>query len=197
MIFYWLTKILFTLFAKIFFRLKVEGLENLPKKGGYIIAPNHSSSLDPFLMIAAMPRYVRWLVVYEFYDQPRTKWLLQHMRFIRVENNLPREAFRTLKRGGVLGLFPEGRRTWTGNLGPGRPGAAVLARRTGVPVVPIAVQGAFYANPRWRKKIKFCPITIRFGKPLYFSSAKDKKDNAGIDEHNTITIMLAIAKMLD
>lgn len=197
MILYWLTKVLFTPFAKIFFRLRVEGLENLPKKGAYIIAPNHSSSLDPFLIIAAIPRHIRFLIVYEFYDQPRLTWLLDHMRFIRVGNNLPREAFRALKRGEVVGIFPEGRRTWTGNLGPGRPGAAALARATGVPIVPVAVQGAFYALPRWRKEIKPSAITVRIGKPLYFTQPKDRKDNPQSDEHNTITIMLAIAKMLD
>ncbi|MBN3038606.1 MAG: 1-acyl-sn-glycerol-3-phosphate acyltransferase [Candidatus Omnitrophica bacterium] len=197
MLLYWLIKILFKPFAKMLFRLKVEGLKNLPKKGGYILAPNHSSSLDPFLMIASIPRYIRWLIVYEFYDQPKRTWFLKHMRFIRVENNLPKDAFRTLRAGGVLGVFPEGRRTWTGNLGPGRPGAAALARRTGVPVVPVAIQGAFYALPRWRDKIKFTPITIRIGKPLYFPKPQNKKDSAKIDEHNSITIMLAIAKMLD
>ncbi|MFH1046320.1 MAG: lysophospholipid acyltransferase family protein [Candidatus Omnitrophota bacterium] len=182
---------------KLRFHLKVEGLDNLPEKGGYILTPNHSSSLDPFIMIAAAPRRVRFLVVYEFFDQPRYKWLLQRMHFIRVENNLPKEAFRALHRGEVLGIFPEGRRTWTGNLGPGRPGAAALARRTGVPIIPVAIQGAFYALPRFRDKVQFHPITVRIGKPLHFTLPPDTKDKAKLDEQNTITLMLTIAKMLD
>lgn len=148
-------------------------------------------------MIAAMPCYVRWLIVYEFFDQPRVTWALQHMGFIRVKKNLPKEAFRALKRGQVLGVFPEGRRTWTGNLGPGRPGAATLARRIHVSVVPVGIRGAFYAMPRFREGWKRHPIEVHIGKPLYFSQPKDKKQAAKVDEHNTITIMLAISKLLD
>ena len=197
MIVYWLIKLMFLPFAKICFKLKVKGLENLPKDEGFILAPNHSSSLDPFLMIAAIPRYVRWLIIYEFYDQPRITWVLKQMRFIRVKKNLPREVFRALKRKEVLGIFPEGRRTWTGNLGPGRPGAATLARRTHVPVVPIGIKGAFYAMPRFRAGWRKHPIEVRIGKPLYFTQPKDKKEAPKSDDYNTITIMLAISKLLN
>jgi len=63
MVLYWLTSALFKLLGKIFFRLKVEGLENLPKEKGFILAANHASSLDPFMVIAAIPRHIRWTVI--------------------------------------------------------------------------------------------------------------------------------------
>ena len=86
MIIYWLTKAIFGVFAKIFLRLKVEGVENLPQ-GGFIMVANHASSLDPFVINSALPRYLRWLVIHEYFDLWQFGWLLRQMRFIRVKNN--------------------------------------------------------------------------------------------------------------
>jgi len=197
MFFYWLTKILFGALAKVLFRLKVEGLENLPKEGGFILAANHASSLDPFIIIAAIPRYMRWLVIYEYYDLWYLRRLLRWMGLIRVENSLPREAFRTLLQGGIVGLFPEGRRTWDGRLGRARRGAVSLARRTSCPVVPLAITGAFAALPRTRKLLKLHPVTVRIGPPLSFPNIADKgADNERIDRENTRKMMQRIAQLL-
>ncbi|MBU4140837.1 MAG: 1-acyl-sn-glycerol-3-phosphate acyltransferase, partial [Candidatus Omnitrophica bacterium] len=143
MIFYWLTKIVFAAFASLFFRLKLEGQENLPKEGGFILAANHASSLDPFMVIAAIPRYIRWVVIYEYYDLWYLRGLLRRMGFIRVENSLPREAFRTLLQRGIVGLFPEGRRSWDGRIGEAKRGVAALARRMSSPVIPVVIRGTF------------------------------------------------------
>jgi 1-acyl-sn-glycerol-3-phosphate acyltransferase len=196
MMFYHLTRILFKAFARIFFRLKVEGLENLPEQGGFILASNHASSLDPFIIVAAIPRYIRWLVIYEYYDLWYLHWIVKRMGFIRVAKNLPKAAFRTLLKGGILGLFPEGRRTWDGQLGPPREGAAILARRTRCAVVPLAILGSFTALPRTRKLLKSCPITIRIGPPFYLSAAKDKQRLGDLDRENSRQIMQAIAKLM-
>ena len=196
MILYWLTRFLFGIFARIFFRLKVEGKENLPKEGGFILAANHASSLDPFIIIAAMPFYIRWLVIYEYYDQAYFKRLLKWMRFIRVKNNLPKEAFRALLRAEVIGLFPEGRRTWSGRLGPGRPGTAGLARRTSCPVIPVGILGSFAALARTSKHLSLHPITVRIGAPLFFSEPANKKDRDRVDKENTRRLMQTIAELL-
>ncbi|MBL7084896.1 MAG: 1-acyl-sn-glycerol-3-phosphate acyltransferase [Candidatus Omnitrophica bacterium] len=196
MIIYFLTRFFCGAFAKIFFRLKVEGWENLPRKGGFILAVNHASSLDPFIIIAAIPRYIRWLVIYEYYDLWYLRWLLKQMRFIRVENSLPKQAFRTLLQGGIVGLFPEGRRTWSGKLGPGRPGAAALARRTSCPVVPVGISGSFTALPRTRKRFKLHPITVRIGAPLSLPEVTNKEEVGQADQENTQRIMARIGELL-
>lgn len=196
MILYWLTRFFCKTLAKILFSLKVEGLENLPKQGGFILAVNHASSLDPFIIISAIPCYIRWTIIYEYYDLWYLRWILKQMRFIRLDNNLPREAFRTLLDDQPIGIFPEGRRTWTGKLGPGRPGVAALARRTSSPVVPVAIVGSFAALPRTRKRIKLHPITVRIGARLFFSQPANKKENERIDQQNTQRIMQSIAKLL-
>jgi 1-acyl-sn-glycerol-3-phosphate acyltransferase len=196
MILYRLTQFFCKTLAKILFRLKVEGLENLPKEKGFILAANHASSLDPFIIISAIPRYIRWTIIYEYYDLWYLRWILKRMRFIRLGNNLPREVFRTLLGGEPIGIFPEGRRTWTGSLGPGRPGVAALARRTSCPVVPVAIAGSFAALPRTRKRLKLCPITVRIGAALFFSQAQNKKENERIDQENTQRIMQSISELL-
>ncbi len=192
---YWLTAFLFKIFARVFLRLKVEGIENLPAKGGFILAANHASSLDPFVVIAAVPRYIRWLVVYEYYDLWYLRWILRRMGFIRVEKNLPKEAFRALLRGEIIGLFPEARRTWTGHLGPARPGTALLARRTFSPVVPLAILGTFTALPRTTKRLRLHPVTVRIGAPVFFS-AQDKGDLEQLDRQNMQKVMANLSALL-
>jgi len=196
MILYWMTRVFFKLFAKIFFRLKVEGRENLPKQGGFILAANHASSLDPFMIIAAIPRYIRWLVIYEYYDLWYLRWILKRMGFIRLENSLPKKAFRALSQGEIIGTFPEGRRTWDGQIGQAKRGVAALARRTSSPVVPVAILGTFTALPRTRKLAKFHPVTVRIGRPLFFSAAANKEDNEKMDQEKMRRIMQRIAELL-
>jgi 1-acyl-sn-glycerol-3-phosphate acyltransferase len=196
MVFYWLSAFLFRIFAKLFFQLKIEGRENLPKKGGFIIAANHSSSLDPFILTAVIPCYIRWIVVYEYYDLWYLKWILRKMRFIRIENNLPKEAFGAITQGETVGFFPEGRRTWTGNLGPARRGVATLARITSCPVVPVAILGTFAVLPRTRKRLKISPITVRIGTPLFFS-AVCTKDREVSDNENAQRLMCSIARLME
>ncbi|UCB56815.1 MAG: 1-acyl-sn-glycerol-3-phosphate acyltransferase [Candidatus Omnitrophota bacterium] len=196
MTFYCLSKFLFGLFAKIFLRLKVEGEENLPEEGGFILAANHASSLDPFIVTAAIPRYIRWMVVYEYYDKWYLRRILRRMRFIRIENNLPKEVFRALKSGDIVGFFPEGRRSWDGRLGQARSGVAALARASSCPVIPVAIRGTFAALPRTRKFLKFSPVTVRIGAPLTFAKVANRKDRQRRDEENTGKIMDAIAKLL-
>ncbi len=196
MVLYWLTRFFAGIFTKIFFRLKVEGQENLPKEGGFILAANHTSSLDPFIVTAAIPHHIRWLIIYEYYDFWGLSWILQHLRFIRVENNLPKEAFRALWQKEVVGVFPEGRRSWTGKLGPARAGVALLARKTACPIVPVGINGSFAALPRTRKDLKLYPITVRIGKPLFFSESAPRQDNERLDQENADRIMQGIAALL-
>jgi 1-acyl-sn-glycerol-3-phosphate acyltransferase len=192
---YFLLRGILRVVGRVFFRLKVEGLENLPR-GGFILASNHASSLDPLLLTAAMPRCIRWLVIYEYYDLWYLKWVVRQMRFIRIKNNLSKEAFRALLKGEVVGVFPEGRRCWDGKLGPAKAGVAALARGASCPVVPVGISGTFAALPRTRKLVRFTPVTIRIGAPLYFSEAGKRADNPKMDEENTRKIMDRIALLI-
>jgi len=176
---YWISRLFFVAIFKLFFRLKVEGLERLPAKQNFLLVSNHASFLDPFAISAAIPRYIRWIVVDEYFDIALARWFLKNLRFIRTKGKTDSRALHqslfALKQGDIVGLFPEGRRTWDGKLGSAYSGMALMALKSGVPVVPIGISGSFEAWPRTRKFVKFSPITVRIGEPIDFSAQCEAK----------------------
>jgi 1-acyl-sn-glycerol-3-phosphate acyltransferase len=153
------------------FRLTVVGGDFLPAAGAAIVIGNHASFLDPFLISARCRRPVRWLVSQEFYAKRQLRWLLSWFGTIPVGGG--RSMVRSYRRiaevvsgGGLVGIFPEGGITRDGELKPFRDGAAVIAFRLGVPVVPLHIHGTYEALPRYAKWPRFVPVTIRIGEPI-------------------------------
>jgi 1-acyl-sn-glycerol-3-phosphate acyltransferase len=153
------------------FRLRTHGRENVPRDGAAILAANHASFLDPILIGICARRPVRFLVAQDFYRDPRLHRVLRWLGAIPVGGSTgPVRAFRqigeVIRRGSLLGIFPEGGITRDGAMKPFRAGAAALALRTGVPLVPIHVDGTFEALPRHAKWPRFVPVTVRIGNPI-------------------------------
>jgi 1-acyl-sn-glycerol-3-phosphate acyltransferase len=127
------------------FRLKTQGREHVPRNGAAILAANHASFLDPILISICARRPVRFLVAHDFYRDPRLHTLLRWLGAIPVGGDAGmirsfRHIGEVIRRGSLLGIFPEGGITRDGAMKPFRAGAAVLALRTGVPLVPIHVE---------------------------------------------------------
>jgi 1-acyl-sn-glycerol-3-phosphate acyltransferase len=156
-----------------YFRLGVEGAGHLPREGPCIIAANHVSYVDPIVVFAACPRPVRFIIDRAQYLRPLVHWVAVSTGAIPVEND-PRDlgslrrALQALKAGSVLGIFPEGGRSVDGTLQAGKPGAALLALRAGVPLVPAGIVGAFAAYSRHHLLPRPRRILVRFGAPLAF-----------------------------
>ena len=153
------------------FRLKTHGREHVPREGAAILAANHASFLDPILIGICARRPVRFLVANDFYRDPRLHTVLRWLGAIPVGGDAGlirsfRHIGEVIRRGGLLGIFPEGGITRDGAMRPFRAGASVLALRTGVPLVPIHVGGTFEALPRDAKWPRFVPVTVRFGSPI-------------------------------
>jgi 1-acyl-sn-glycerol-3-phosphate acyltransferase len=154
-----------------YFRLRVEGAAHLPAAGPCVLAANHVSYADPIVLATACPRPVRFIVDRGQYRRPLVHWIAAGTGAIPVENN-PRDlgsvrrALQALHDGAVLGIFPEGARSADGALGALRPGAALLALRAGVPLVPAAIVGMFHAYSRHHLLPRPLPVTVRFGAPL-------------------------------
>lgn len=159
-----------------YFRLRVEGAERLPAAGACIIAANHVSYIDPIMLWMACPRHVRFIVDRGQYQRPIVHWVAVHTGAIPVEND-PRDlgslrrALLALKQGAALGIFPEGGRSDDGSLKAGKSGAALLALRAGVPLVPAGIVGAFAAYSRHHRLPRPGPILVRFGEPLELPEA--------------------------
>jgi 1-acyl-sn-glycerol-3-phosphate acyltransferase len=153
------------------FRLKVVGRENLPPAGPFIVIGNHASFLDPFILSAHCGHPIQWLVTQEFYGKLAVRWLLWWFGTIPVGGG--RSMIRSYRRiaevladGGVIGIFPEGGITRDGNMKEFRSGAAMIAFRMGVPIVPMYIHGSFEALSRYAKWPKFVPVTVRIGEPI-------------------------------
>jgi 1-acyl-sn-glycerol-3-phosphate acyltransferase len=171
------------------FRLKTHGREHVPLKGAAILAANHASFLDPILIGICARRPVQFLVANDFYRNPRLHTILRWLGAIPVGGDAgPIRAFRNIgeviKSGNLLGIFPEGGITRDGAMKPFRAGAAVLALRTGVPLVPIHVDGTFQALPRYAKWPRFVPITVRIGIPIPVDARRNpsSEEIAGLSE---------------
>ena len=168
------------LIFKLFFRIKVEGAENVPKVGGYILYPNHTSDLDGPAITACLPRRPVFQLFYflfiPYFFRPFIKSRLLR-NLVKMERLIPfdysthflealRSAYLVLQRGKGLCFFPEGLRSTTGEVGVFKKGFGILAKETGAKLVPVAVEGAYEAWPSTAKYPKFHPIRVRFGKPL-------------------------------
>ncbi|MEV4945731.1 lysophospholipid acyltransferase family protein [Streptomyces sp. NPDC053755] len=163
------------------FRPRIEGLEHVPEDGAAIIAGNHLSFSDHFLMPVVLKRRITFLAKQEYFTGPGIKGRLT-AAFFRSAGQIPvdrsgkeagraaiREGLGVLSKGELLGIYPEGTRSHDGRLYKGKVGVAVMAITAGVPVVPCAMVGTFEIQPPGKVVPKVKRVTIRFGAPLDFS----------------------------
>lgn len=157
------------------FRWQVTGAERIPSQGAVILASNHASYLDPPLIGSAASREIFYLARKSLFRFPVVG------RFLRSVNALPvdregrspkglKAILNCLASGGAVLLFPEGTRTKDGALQTARPGVGLAAVRSGAPIVPVRLYGAYEA---WNRKTRFPrprPITVVFGVPLRFDA---------------------------
>lgn len=156
---------------------RVNGKENVPRNGPLIVVSNHLSMVDPPLLSASVPRRIVFMAKGElFYSWGRG--------FVRAFGAFPvhrgtldreaiRQAMRVLENGQVLGMFPEGGRNRSHVLEEAEPGAALIALRSGAPILPVGISGTenvkgpglIFRRPR---------ITVTIGQPFYLSESKER-----------------------
>lgn len=185
-----------------FFAFRVTGLEQLPRRGPYIVAANHANYLDGVVLGAALPRRISFLVMPRVYRAtPLHPYFHDAVGSIPVSLARPdpgaiRRALRVLEQGGVVGIFPEGPFSRHGRLVRGQPGVALVALRSGVPVVPAAISGTFHALAARRFFVpRRVPLSVRFGKPLRFTTPRPRATQ-GLRADVTRRIMEEIAALL-
>ncbi len=171
---YWIVKYLVTPFMVVFVRVRVEGRDNVPKRGPVILASNHRSFLDSFFIPLVMRRRVTFVAKAEYFDDAKTAWFFRSCGQIpiRREGGSASEralasATEVLRSGNVFGIYPEGTRTRDGKLHRGHTGVARLAMACNVPIVPVGLIGTDEVQPiDSRLPRLFRPVTIRFGEPI-------------------------------
>ncbi|MBI4610987.1 MAG: 1-acyl-sn-glycerol-3-phosphate acyltransferase [Candidatus Rokubacteria bacterium] len=186
------------------FSLHVTGLEHLPPSGPYILAANHANYLDGVVLGAAVPRKISFLVMPRVYrSTPLHPPFHRHVGSIPINLERPdpgaiKRALRILQEGGVLGIFPEGPFSLNGQLVQGQPGVAVIALRSGVSVVPVAIRGTYQALAGRPLHIpRPHPLSARFGPPLQFGPIRrGRKVPHAVRDEVTRRIMAEIAALL-
>lgn len=203
---YWLLKgILKPLFRGVY-RIRVEGIENVPKKGAAIIAANHLSFLDSFFIpLVVRRRKMTYLAKADYFKSWKTSWFFKSVGQISCEREGGEKsqqslqiALEVLEQGKILGIYPEGTRSPDGRLHRGRTGVARLALAAGVPVIPCGHVGTDDVMPKSAKFPRIrgrVPVTIKFGKPLDFSRYAGQERDRFVLRSITDEIMYEIMQL--
>src|SRR5437588_1885250 len=170
---YWIVRAFFLPFFLIYFRMARIGREHIPRQGPVIIAANHRSFLDPFVIatMASWRRPMYYVAKKELFRHRWQAWILNALGAFPVDRGAgDRETIDTAKailgRGDIVLIFPEGTRTRPGSLGKPHRGVGRLALESGAPVIPVAVIGTEDVRKGWR--IRPRKVRIRAGRPLRF-----------------------------
>jgi len=196
---YAISKALLIAGGKLMFRLRHEGVENVPREGGLIIASNHQSHLDPPMIGVGVPRHIHFMAKRELAKNPLLGWFMRQVGTILVDRSQGRGALESalacLEEGGTVVIFPEGTRTRSGRLNQGRKGVAVIAHRSGAAVLPTCIAGANKCFPVGSKTIKPGRIKVRFAKPMKFAHYPEGTIPESVLAETTKNIMDAIEEL--
>ena len=179
-----------SLVTRLFYPLRVRGLENVPRRGGVLLISNHVSFVDWLLLTSAADRPVRFLIAKEFYESPWLKPFVRVARVIPIPSALrPREVVLAMRRcgdairsGEVVCVFAEGGITRTGRLMPFQRGFEKIMRGVEAPIVPVALDGmwgsifSFEGGKffwKWPRQLRRS-VAVNFGRPMPPTAAADE-----------------------
>jgi 1-acyl-sn-glycerol-3-phosphate acyltransferase len=180
---YSIIRLLVFLILKIIFGIKVFGKNYIPKKGGFILASNHVSYLDPVVLAVACPRRLNFMARDDLFCNPLFAWFLSRVGAFPVKRNSAdpsaiKEAMRRLKHAEPLLLFPEGSRSFEGMPLEPQPGIGFLGAKLNVPVIPVFIRGTDKALPRGARLIRPHRISVYFGKQIFIERRMPYQDIA-------------------
>jgi glycerol-3-phosphate dehydrogenase (NAD(P)+) len=173
---YWIVRAILQPFFLIYFRASRIGREHIPAKGPVIIAANHRSFLDPFVIAIMARRPMHYVAKQELFSRPWQAWILNALGAFPVKRGesdaeMLETARQILARGDIVLIFPEGTRVRPGALGQPKRGVGRLALDSGAPVVPLAIIGTESVRRGWR--IRPHKVKMRAGRPLHFPRVED------------------------
>lgn len=197
---YWFAQITTGILARILFQLEIVGSENIPKKGSFILACNHRSNLDPVIIANASERKVYFMGKRELF---KTKFSAKFMEMLDVielnrdgiDKSALKKGLMALHNGRGLALFPEGKRSVDGRLGPAKPGVALFAFGANLPVIPAFIQGTDRALPPHSRFIRLAKVRVSFGKSLTLPGAAERRNRKSDYQEFTDKIMRGIAEL--
>ncbi len=187
--------------ARLLFRLEVFGEGNVPLEGALVVASNHLSLLDPPLIGCACPRELRYVAKAELFRIPVLSALFRRLGGFPVERGTAdvgaiRTALHHLREGRAVLIFIEGTRGSGDCLLPPTPGATLLARQSGAPVLPTAIIGTHRAMPKGAKLPRLAKVKVAFGKPVSYAELFGERTDRAARDAFTEYLMEQIATLL-
>jgi 1-acyl-sn-glycerol-3-phosphate acyltransferase len=161
----------FYLVGVLAYGLRHWGRENIPADGPVLVVSNHQSHFDPPVVGIGSRRQMNYLARATLFSIWPLGWFIRSLDAIPIDREGiglagVKESLRRLKRGEMVLIFPEGTRSNDGEIAPFRPGFTALATRSHAAILPVAVDGAYDAWPRWRKFPRLGRIRVRYGPPI-------------------------------
>ncbi len=193
---YWIVRAILQPFFRIYFRLSRVGREHIPADGPVLLAANHRSFSDPFMIGLCLRRPLHFVAKVELFDKRWKAWMLLALGAFPIRRGeSDEEAMETarviLERGGAVGIFPEGTRTRPGPLGEPRRGVGRLALETGAPIVPVAIIGTEDIRKGWR--IRPRRVIVRCGRALTFPRPLDREPRHGLAQEISNRVWSCVA----
>ncbi|WP_134683278.1 lysophospholipid acyltransferase family protein [Brevibacillus migulae] len=182
----------FRLLFSTIYRWRVIGAENIPTEGAVILCSNHISLLDPPLVGSGIERQVHFMAKEELFRIPVIGYLITQFGAFPVkrgagDRSAIRNTLKLLEEGKIFGIFPEGTRSTTGEVGEGLSGASMFALKSDASVIPVGIVGPY--KP-------FRPITIIYGKPIDLSAQRAVKADSELMKETTELIMQSIKELI-
>ncbi len=192
---YAIGQFLLALFYYPVFRMRVQGRENIPRTGPVLLCSNHSAKRDPVMLGVSQRRQVFYMAKEELFQNRFLGGLLRKLGAFPVlrgsgGSDALQEAYDLLDDNAIVGVFIEGTRSKTGELGRPKTGAALLAYRTKAPVVPVCITAEDGRPPK-----KFKRTTVKFGKPIPFEELQMEDDSSMQLRRASRKIMARIAAL--
>jgi len=168
---YALARLLLTVPTLLLWRVRAIGVENVPKEGPLVLAPNHFSQMDHFFAGVYLRRKIRFMAKSQLFGPPVLTYIYKHGGVFPIRRgHHDEEAFETvhelLRQGEMLLVYAEGGRSRSQRLGEPKPGVGRIALESGAPIVPVAIHGSERAR-QWTK-LHFPRVTIQFGEPVTY-----------------------------
>jgi 1-acyl-sn-glycerol-3-phosphate acyltransferase len=186
---------------------KCRGIENIPKDKGAILAANHGSYLDHFIVgcniVPKLDKVAYFLAKKEHFDNFLERKWHEYLKAIPLDREAGgkkalEKAIEYLDKGNLIMIYPEGTRTRTGKMNRAKTGIARLALAAEVPVIPMGLTNTFKILPKGKRIPKFgMKADLNIGKPMYFEKYYGKEDDKKVIRKVTTLIMKEIARLRD
>ncbi len=165
--------------AVFYFRLQTDGIENIPKSGGVILAPNHPSDLDSIILGTAINRQLHTMGKEELFRRKFAAFILKKINAFPVKREKfdrasLRCALKILKDGNVIDMYPEGTVSKDGTLQEPKLGTAFIALQSKTPVIPVAIIGSYSVMSKGMRFPRPRKVVVKFGEPIFFDEYYDK-----------------------